>query len=128
MTWCFDRNNSDSTASLKWQKSPETTMDKQDVRKFAPYAVPCNVFKILKGSFRNLTLSHTTRDAFMNYSFASTQDASLGCLCYLKQKFNGYVERSKNSSSSQWVYEYAVLFSTGHNHTFYFIRKNPRPA
>ena len=56
MTWCFDRNNSDSRASLKWQKSPETTMDKQDVRKFAPYAVPCNVFKILKGSFRNLTL------------------------------------------------------------------------
>ena len=57
-------DNSDGKASLKWQKSPETTTDTQG-----------------NGSSRNLTPSRTTRDAFMNSSLAFSRDVSLGRLC-----------------------------------------------
>ena len=36
--------------------------------------------QILNGSTRNLTPSHTTRDAFMNLSLAFSRDVSLGRL------------------------------------------------
>ena len=57
-------DNSDGKASLKRQKSPETTTDTQG-----------------NGSSRNLTPSRTTRDAFMNSSLAFSRDVSLGRLC-----------------------------------------------
>ena len=37
--------------------------------------------QIIKGSSRKLTTSYTTRDAFMNLSFAFSRDVGLGCRC-----------------------------------------------
>ena len=82
----FDWNNSEGKASLKQQKSPETTTDTQDasVIDFTSkififrniYRCKSTIFRspyyslqrvqIFNGSSRNLTPSHTTRDAFMN--------------------------------------------------------------
>ena len=42
--------------------------------------------QIFNGSSRNLTPSHTMRDAFMNYFLAFSQDVSLGCLCANKPR------------------------------------------
>ena len=39
-------------------------------------------FSLYRGSSRNLTSSHTTRDAFMNWSFAFSRDVSLGRQCF----------------------------------------------
>ena len=101
MTSSFDMDNSDGKASLKRQKSPETTTDTQGMSKFllilrvkysyfeifivknrpyfVPHTIPHNV-QIFNGSPRNLTPSHTTRDAFVNSSLAFSRDVSLGRL------------------------------------------------
>ena len=39
-------------------------------------------FSLYRGSSRNLTSSHTTHDAFMNWSFAFSRDVSLGRQCF----------------------------------------------
>ena len=39
-------------------------------------------FSLYRGSSRNLTSSHTTRDAFMNWSFAFSRDVSLDRQCF----------------------------------------------
>ena len=81
----FDMVNSDGKASLKQQKSLETSTDTQGMSKFLlilrvkysyfeifivvnrPYFVPHTIpYNVFNGSSRNLTPSHTTRDALMS--------------------------------------------------------------
>ena len=84
-------------------------MDKQDVRKFAPYAVPCNVFKILKGSFRNLTLpdseSHNSwRFHELLVCFYSRRGLGLPVLSEAKiQWLCGTVKKQLKFSVGVWI-------------------------
>ena len=71
---------------------------------FVPHTIPYNVFKfstvppvwwpiviIAKPPYsRNLTPSHTTRDAFMNSSLAFSRDASLGRLWCFNNFFHRF--------------------------------------
>ena len=110
-----DRNNNDGKASLKRQISPETTTGKQDVSKFfIDFEGKMFIFQNIYP--RNLTPSHTTRDAFMKQSLTFSRGVSLGCLwvhlrVVFSSKLEKYLRKIHIDTSNEKVTENKGLFT-----------------